>query len=31
MRGHRVLNFAQCTIIIIVELAVTRGLESSRD
>jgi hypothetical protein len=29
--GYRVLTFAKCTTIMIVELAVTRGPGSSRD
>jgi hypothetical protein len=30
-RGYRVLTFAKCTTIIIVELAITSGLGSSFD
>jgi hypothetical protein len=31
MRGYRTLTFVKCTTIMIAELAVTSGLESSRD
>jgi hypothetical protein len=31
MHGYRVLTFAMCTTIMIAELAVTSGLESSID
>jgi hypothetical protein len=31
MHGYRVLTFAECTTIIIAELAITSGLVTSRD